>query len=193
MLGDHNLLVKGAFFYDACTKVPLIVRWPQSQHGQRASALVQPHDLAATILNAAGMSPEDTQASMPDSKNFAPLLYGETHSLHDSVVCCYRNTGISDQGVYWNPPIHATMLRDERYKLNMYHADPHSPIEGELYDMQTDPQELRDLWNRPDYGDVRKHMTELLMDWLFQQELSKGSRGGEALPDQSQQLVNALK
>lgn len=195
MLGDHNLLVKGAFFYDACTKVPLIMRWPHSQHSQRTSALVQLHDLAATILNAAGMSPEEIQARMPDSQNLAPLLHDDATPLHDAVVCCYRNTGISDQGVYWNPPIHATMLRDERYKLNVYHAAPHAnrPTEGELYDMQTDPQELRNLWRHPDYGGIRQHMTELLVDWLVQQELSTGSRGGEALPDRSQQLVNALK
>ncbi len=195
MLGDHRLLVKGAFFYDACTKVPLIMRWPQSQHGLRTSALVQLHDVAATVLAAAGMPPEEIQSIMPDSKNLTPLLHGNTTPLHDSVVCCYRNSGINDQGLCWNPPIHATMLRDERYKLNIYHADPHvgRPVEGELYDMQADPQELLNLWNHRDYQHIRQHMTEGLLEWLFRQELSTGSRGGEALPDRSQQLVNALK
>lgn len=195
MLGDHNLLVKGAFFYDAGAKVPLILRWPGAQRGARATALVQPHDLAATLLTAAGMPPEECRTLMPDSQNLAPLLHGDTTPVHDAAICCYRNTGISDQGVYWNPPIHATMLRNARYKLNYYHADPQTgrPVEGELYDMQDDPQELCNLWEQAGHRRIRQQMTEQLMDWLVRQEIARGGRGGSAVPDRSQQLVNALK
>ena len=206
MLGEHNLLVKGAFFYDPCVKVPLIIRWPHTcqtsanvsdTSGKRVTSLVQLNDLAATVLAAAGISPHDLQQLMPDSKNLASLIQGQDKIGHEYVICCYRNTGINDQGGYWNPPIHATMLRDERYKLNLYHADPGSgrPLEGELYDMFDDPQEKHNLWDNPNVREIRVNMTEILLDWLFQQEMSSaaGARGGECVPDSSQRLVNALK
>jgi arylsulfatase len=195
MLGDHNLLVKGAFFYDPCTKVPLIIRWPNAPGGVRSTQLVQLHDLAATMLASAGMPAEELQQIMPESQNLAPLIHSSTDPLHEYVICCYRNTGINDQGVYWKPPIHATMLRNDRYKLNLYHADllSHRRLEGELYDMLDDPRELKNLWTHPKYQTMRMNMTEQLLEWLLQQEVSSGSRGGEAIPDPSQQLVNALK
>lgn len=201
MLGDHNLLVKGAFFYDPCVKVPLIIKWPQtlgtdaSAQGKRCSQLVQLHDLAATVMTAAGFHQEELEDIMPDSADLLSLASGQKEAVHDAAICCYRNTGISDQGVYWNPPLHATMIRDERYKLNLYHADPASqrPLEGELYDMLEDPDELKNRWNDPDLLHIRLRLTQKLLDWLFQQEQARGSRGGEAIPDRSQQLVNALK
>lgn len=143
----------------------------------------------------AGMSPEDLQHMMPESQNLVPLIEGKDEPVHDSAICYYRNTGISDQGVYWDPPIHATMIRDKRYKLNIYHADPATSrsLQGELYDMREDPQELHNLWEHPDYTTIQWTLTKKLLDWLFTQELHSGSRGGEAIPDPSQQLVNALK
>lgn len=204
MLGDHNLLVKGAFFYDPCVKVPLIIRWPKKcralskvpgTSGTRISQLVQLHDLATTILTAAGVSQEKLQKIMPESQNLADLVNGEKAQAHEFVICCYRNTGINDQGVYWDPAIHATMIRDEHSKLNVYHADPPSKLkmQGELYDMVEDKNELNNLWEHPAYKDVRRHLTEKLLEWIFSQELQSGSRGGEAVPDRSQRLVNALK
>jgi len=200
MLGDHNLLVKGAFFYDPCVKVPLIIRWPQimdgmSIRGKRAHYLVQLHDLTATMLSAAGISSEESRRSMPESYDLTSIMTAEHQKTHEFTICCYRNTGISDQGRYWEPPIHATMIRDEQYKLNIYHADPVAgrALQGELYDMIDDPQETHNLWDHRDYKEVRQNMTEKLLDWLFCQELQSGSRGGEAIPDRSQQLVNALK
>ncbi len=194
MLGDRNLLVKGAFFYDACTKVPLIMRQPQTPKGIRTPQLVQLHDLAATVLAAAGMQEDELKSIMPASQSLHPLLAGVDEPLHDYAVCCYRNTGINDRGVYWDPPIHATMIRDEHYKLNFYHADSACgrPHEGELYDMLQDPQEGSNVWDDPEYRNVRVEMTEKLLHWLFQQELQvAGTRSGEIVPDRSQQLVNA--
>ena len=196
MLGDRNLLVKGAFFYDPCVKVPLIVSGPQIQQGLRTNQLVQLHDLAATILYTAGMSSEELHDIMPDSQSLLPLLQGEDGPLHDFAVCCYRNTGINDNGGYWGPPLHGTMIRDPHYKMNLFHGDRASglPSEGELYDMLEDPQERVNLWEDPAYREIRLNLTQELLDWFFRQELRTcATRGGERVPSHSQQLVNALK
>ncbi|MBF0245820.1 MAG: sulfatase-like hydrolase/transferase [Planctomycetes bacterium] len=135
MLGDHGLMVKGAFFYDACTRVPLILNMPDTvPEGIVTSALVQIHDLAATVLRAAGMDPERIKAIMPDSRDILPLACGKAQRVHTEAICCYRNSGLSAEprssgNPYWDPEIHATMFRDERYKLNLWHTgeEPGAP------------------------------------------------------------------
>ena len=75
MIGDHELLAKGAFFYDACTKVPLIIRYPEKvESGKRVKDLVQLHDIAGTILSQAGFAQEELEDFMPDSMDLISLI-----------------------------------------------------------------------------------------------------------------------
>ena len=188
MLGDQELLVKGGFFYDPSVKIPLILRWPgRIPAGERSRELVQIHDLAATVLAAAGFSGQELGQWMPEAMDLKPVAAGGKG--HEHAICCYRNSGINDQGVAWDPPLHCTMFRDDRFKLNVYHGERL----GELYDMQEDPQELNNLWDQADYREVRLELTERLVEWMFSQELSNDARGGQALPDPRKRLVNALK
>ena len=199
MLGDHGLFVKGAYFYEACTKVPLIMRWPKGLPGirrQHLSALVQPHDLAATILRAAGIGDELISTEMPESRDLTELVRGESKMAHPYVVCAYRNSGIADSGDYWDPPIHATMIRTESHKLSYFHrngdgresSDETPP--GQLFDMNTDPHERQNLWNDPDAEAERLRHLSLLLDWEVTQERQYGARGGDARPSAEQRLDN---
>ncbi len=188
MLGDQELLVKGAFFYEACARVPLILRWPaRIPAGRRSAELVQLHDLAATALAAAGVGEGVRAGWMPEALDLLPVACGG--GGHDRAICCYRNSGINDRGVYWEPPIHATMIRDRRYKLNVYHGEPM----GELYDMDSDPREQHNLWEDRRHRQERLRLTEELLDWELRQELANDARGGQTLPGPGQRLLNAQK
>ncbi len=217
MLGDHGLMVKGAFFYEANVRVPLLIRpptpgtpafLPASDRGMEAaptlsdavpthvSALVQIHDLAATVLKAAGMSDAELEAIMPAAKDLLPLIAGATDRVHDYAVCCYRNSGLSSEPTrtpYFEPPIHGTMIRDARYKLNLFHApyDHSGAGEGELYDMQEDPDEQQNLWDDEAHTEIKGDLLAALLAWLRTNETQPGSRGGEVLP--SCQMKNAGK
>ncbi len=162
------------------------MRWPEGfAGGTRITGLAQLHDLAATVLAAAGCATDELDDLMPDARSLLPLAQGREARVHDHAICCYRNSGITTDRAYWDPPIHATMIRDERYKLNVWH-DPdgtRGEPQGELYDMQRDPNELQNLWSDPGHEAVRLGLMGRMMDWLAVRERAHGSRGGESQSD----------
>ncbi|NKB70949.1 MAG: sulfatase-like hydrolase/transferase [Candidatus Latescibacteria bacterium] len=103
MLGDHGLMTKGAYFYDACTRVPMIVRGPDVEVG-RVAAPVQWHDIAGTCLQLAGQTPEEVRAWSPDGVS---LLDRDGLRRRNRAVCLYRNSGMCTKpkedyrGYYW--------------------------------------------------------------------------------------------
>ena len=139
MLGDHGLIQKGCRFYEGLVRVPLICSWPGAwAQGLRSGALVELLDQAPTLMELAGLEvPEHMQG-----RSLLPLLKGEANpdSHRDFVRCEYYDAlDMPDQSF-------ATMYRDERYKLVLYHG--HGC--GELYDLQEDPEEFENMWDEPE-------------------------------------------
>jgi hypothetical protein len=85
---------------------------------------------------------------------------------------------------YFDLPIHATMIRNERFKLVFYHDTGQGDVaQGQLFDMVDDPLETRNLWHDPAYAGTRREMTERLLNWLVDQEIRYlGGRGGASIP-----------
>lgn len=159
MLGDHNLAVKGGFFYDACTRVPMLMRGPHVEAGTTNNAPAQLHDIAATCLSAAGV---DSSNTMPDARDLR-----DDGALQERgyAVCAFRNSSVcvGAPGKRYDPPIVGTMWREAHWKLNVYHTDP---LEGELYNLAEDPQEMNNLWSSPAAGATRDALHAKLNDWL---------------------------
>ncbi len=173
MLGDHQLMLKGPFMYECAVRVPLIIRWPGvSRPGTRVSELVQWVDLAPTFLQAAGC------AAGPhlQGRSLAGLLDGSETQWRDWALSQYRNSGHP-----YDPAVHVTMLRHDRWKLVVHHGSPTTPRQrtGELYDLDADPSELTNQWDDPDHASVRMSLQELLIDVLVSTE----DRSRERLSD----------
>ncbi|WP_350274989.1 sulfatase-like hydrolase/transferase [Kribbella sp. HUAS MG21] len=165
MLGDHQLMLKGPMMYECAVRVPLIVRWPgQLPAGERRSELVQWIDLAPTFLDAAGVPP------LPHGQgtSLLPLARGDEDAVPRGwALCEYRNSGHP-----YDPAVHTTMLRADRWKLVVYHGAPATDRErtGELYDLVADPDELDNLWDAPGHREVRFALQEQLLDVLVATE-----------------------
>lgn len=196
MLGDHRLFVKGAFFYDPSIRVPLVMRWPgKIPAGTKVTELTQLQDLAATILSSAGLLTEKVRSTMPESHDLVPLANNKVRKLRDYAICTYRNTGIWNNGQYPDPPIYGTMLRTKRHKLVAYLNQPENPVplQGQLFDMKNDRQELHNLWDSPEHQEVKLKLMSNLVEWETRQELLLGSRGGGNVPGPEERLDNRLK
>lgn len=151
MLGDHGLYLKGPYFYDCLTRVPLIVRWPgRFQAGHKVDALVEMVDLAPTLLEAVGIA----QPAGMQGQSLVPLLTGQTAKHRDSVYTEFFNANFT----YPTPPM-LTSVRTTQWKLNYCDQSQY----GELYDLQKDPTEYNNLWHDPHQQDTRERMMQLLL------------------------------
>jgi arylsulfatase A-like enzyme len=106
--------------------------------------------MSATILDLCGVD-------IPDyfqGNSLLPVLRGEADGskLRDTVRCEYFEA--LDPFFTGGPGSYATMYRDEQYKLTVYHDQQL----GELYDLQADPWEFNDLWDHPDFQNVRNEL-----------------------------------
>ncbi len=139
MLGDHGLYLKGPYFYEQAVHVPLIISLCDTVRSQRSTALVELTDLAPTLLDAVGM---DRHPGM-QGRSLWPLLRGQAPAgrHRDDVYCEYYNA----MPWHTDPTAQLTMLRDHRHKIVVDHS--HSA--GELYDLEADPGEHRNLWDDP--------------------------------------------
>lgn len=152
-LGDHGLIEKGCRFYEGLVRVPLIWSWPgRFVEGLRSDALVELTDKAPTLLELAGQTPPTHM----QGRSLLPILTGQAApDQHRAFVRSeyYDALGLAD-GTF------ATMYRDRRYKLVVYHG--HGL--GELYDLQADPHEFNDLWHDPDHQPIKLDLLQRSFD-----------------------------
>lgn len=152
MLGDHGIYLKGGYFYDPMVKVPLIISWPgHFLKGVVREAMIELVDIAPTLLDIAQLPP---YAAM-QGKSFCKLLTepDAEDSFRETVYCEYYNAMR-----HGDVKIFATMICDGRYKLNYYH----SSNQGELYDLNLDPQERINLYNDASYVNIKITMLETM-------------------------------
>lgn len=137
MLGDHGLYFKGPRFYDSVVRVPLVLSWPGVlPGGLRSDALVELVDLAPTILEACGI---DIPRRMQGRSLWPVLREGRPEAPHRDYVYCE----FFDSRAEYVPTPSGVMYRDRRYKVVVWHGLDH----GEIYDLEGDPHELRNLWH----------------------------------------------
>ncbi|MGI6029937.1 MAG: sulfatase [Eubacteriales bacterium] len=153
MLGDHGIYLKGPFFYECLSSVPLILSWPgHIAQNVRRSALIELTDLAPTLLDLLGLDyPQGLQGT-----SFTKLLQKDAEDFHRENVFCEFYNALA----YNDPPAYLTMLKTKRYKLVVTHGFE----VGELYDLKEDPGEHYNLWDDPAHQPLKMQLMKQLMD-----------------------------
>lgn len=180
-LGDHGWFDK-RFMYEESIRMPLVISYPEKvSPGEPIERLITNVDFAQTILDAAGVSPHERM----QGTSFWPALTGETQPPQEAIYYRY----------YENDEQHHHVLahygiRTERYKLIYFYNDgmglPGSsrhtfPPEWEMYDLLEDPEELVNVYHRPEYLDVREDLKVQL--WQLQAKLGDQPHPSQPRPE----------
>ena len=143
MLGEKGLWYKMSFFEES-VRVPLIVKAPRMYRGRRVSAHVSLVDLLPTILDITDSPYLDNPAAPLAGSSLVPLISGGSDQAHQPVISEYFAEGAIAP---------CFMIRQANYKY-IYNA----PDPPQLYDLEADPRELRNLASDPVYKDVEAHL-----------------------------------
>ena len=145
--------------WDTSIRVPLLMRWPAViRPGTRIDALVSSIDMYRTVAGALGVPlPADCKARGID---FSPLLRGEPLPPREALFGQYdlHNGGLA----------YLRMARTGRYK---YVRHFRANLMDELYDLQQDPAERRNLLRhnearKPAHAKVLSQLRERLERWM---------------------------
>jgi arylsulfatase A-like enzyme len=157
LLGERGLMFKGGLHYPALTRVPFIWR-DGAQTPVRAAtpALAQTIDIAATVLERAGLQP----ANGMQGASLLPLVAGTATAVREQLLI-EEESQRSDFGM--DRRVRMRTLRDHAHRLTVYDGQPW----GELYDLQQDPLELRNLWHDPAAQPLRARLMQALVQAML--------------------------
>jgi len=150
-LGDYNLLLKGAVMLRSITNVSMIWSDPQDREGRVSHALASTVDLAPTIIARAGLKPYFGI----QGKSLLDNLDGSA-DLRSSLVIEHQD---NTTRLGFSEPSTVRTLVTDRHRLTIYLQASW----GELYDLEADPDESRNLWDDPDHSGTRSALLELLL------------------------------
>lgn len=150
-LGEHGWFDK-RFMYEESLRMPFMVRWPgRIEAGKVVDGLITNVDFAPTLLDMCGL---EADPAMQGKVYTQTLLGGESQPVRTSVYYHYY------EYPFWHHVQPHYGIRTDRYKLIHFYYDVDV---WELYDLEKDPHELRNVYGDPAYGAIREAMhAELL-------------------------------
>ncbi len=145
--GEHGLFHKNFGIYESIQRIPFILRTPDGPRGQRRRQIIESVDLYPTLCELCGLE-------APDDVEGVSVM-----SVVKNADAAGKAEALCEWSWFGDPP-RINALRTDRYRLVYYN---HS-ADGELYDHETDPGEIDNLWNEPDHAAVRWDLLTRLFD-----------------------------
>ena len=139
--------------YEHSMGVPLILAGPGVPRNQRFAAQTYLRDLFPTVCALVGIAIPATV----EGKSLVPVLSGLVREIYPEVYGYWHRPGLTSDF-----PLQR-MVRTERWKLIYYsHLNRH-----QLFDLQDDPYELRDLSGSVEHAEIRNGLQRKLNDWFM--------------------------
>jgi arylsulfatase A-like enzyme len=141
-IGTHNLTAKGGFAFEEDLRIPFVVTWKNHYpEGRNSDALISLVDLVPTFLKLAGRTIPTTVAGV----DISSVWSGETEKVRDWILA---------ENHFQRTKFYQKTYIEKRYKITWYmHTD-----EGELFDLEKDPNEFHNLWDNPMYQMLKIEM-----------------------------------
>jgi N-acetylglucosamine-6-sulfatase len=156
--GEHGLSVERRLAYEESIRMPLLVRYPKViKSGTARNEFALNIDLAPTLLELAGVTAPNTM----QGRSLVPLLEGKRPGWRNSFLIEYYSDRVFPRVLQMG----YRAVRNGRWKYIHY-----LELEGmdELYDLRTDPYELKNLIHEARAakarGRMRQEMERLLRD-----------------------------
>ena len=144
MLGGHGKFDKGPDFYQETMHIPMIVRDPQKRKPNTPDGFVSLRDLFPTLVSLAGA--ESILSEAERARSYWATENDHTFYCYDS----YQGREFKLRG------IHTARCK--------YNWSPHDLCE--LYDLEADPGERKNLIHETSYRSIRDDLHAKLMAWM---------------------------
>lgn len=160
-LGDFNMMLKGPLPMPSITRVPMIWSDPETRAPVRTDTLASTIDISASILDRAGLRPYNGM----QGRSFLKSLDGT--QTHRDEVLIEHNDGGPRMG--FERAARVRTMRTSKWRFSVFAGEKW----GELYDLQADPRETRNLWDDPAYAADKADLSLRLVHHLtFQMDES---------------------
>lgn len=171
-LGEYGMFDK-RLMYEPSIRVPMLVRYPAAIRAGQVDRehMVLNNDIHYTILDYCGVK---RPAALPvHGESWRPILDGRQTPWRDSWLYEYfEYPGYHCVGKHRG-------VRTKRWKFIHYIQEPQ---EYELFDLQNDPQERRNLYNDPAHRQQVDEMRKELERWRDRTGGDRSSDGTPTLP-----------
>ncbi|BDD11745.1 putative sulfatase YidJ (plasmid) [Fulvitalea axinellae] len=153
MMGAHNLKGKGPAIYDDISRIPFIVRWPgHVKAGAESDVPISHISVTPTLLDVAGIPVPDHM----QGKSIVPTLE-EDKPVTDAVFMEFGRFEVNHDGFGAFQPYRAVF--DGRYKLAIHLLSD----KDEMYDMQNDPDEMKNLIASEAHTEIRNRLHDRIL------------------------------
>ena len=156
--GEHGLDEERRLAYEEAIRIPLLVRYPpRVKKGSTPEDMVLSIDLAPTLVQLAS----DRLSDKFQGRSLVPIFDDKVESWRSSILIEYYSDTVFKR--IRNMGYKA--VRNDRYKY-IHYVDLDNA--DELYDLQEDPYELRNIISDPEYVNVLAEMKLVLDEQLKQ-------------------------
>ena len=151
-LGEHGWFDK-RFMYETSFRMPFIMRFPEVIKPRTViNDFITNVDFAPTLLDMCGVSPTE---EMQGKSYYSTLLGKNDKPVRDAVYYHYY------EYPYWHHVQPHYGIRTDRYKLIHYYYDIDV---WEMFDLEKDPNELNNIYGKPEYKDVQEKLNKRLKE-----------------------------
>jgi arylsulfatase A-like enzyme len=165
--GEHGLILKNLGIFESLHRIPFIITYPSCPAGKVIDKIVESVDMYPTVCKLAAID----VPSCVDGRSMLDIIENNAPGRAET-VCEW------DFIEHYNCKVNA--IRTKAYRLVYFNSDQG----GELYDLVEDPGEMYNLYNKPEYEDIRAELMAKLAGYMIEDNFKTTFKSDQLLHQQ---------